>query len=195
MSLISWTNNLIGNESIELKHKALLFSASVALKCFLMAIVSSAVFCKGINPDALFRHCYDNVAYVGGSVAAEAVMGIIFGYYVVRLKSFDRIFARMIKADFIVTAMYLGAAFAAPEVISSKVMIWLFGIWILGMLLAPFDTDKTILKKITEYGSIIALGVLLAIQFFPISQSIQQSSTLGMLVSSILTVFGSGRHK
>lgn len=186
---------MTGNESIEIKHKALLFSATVAIKCFLMAIVSSAVFCKGIGPDVLFRHCYDNVAYVGGSVAAVAVMGIIFGYYVIRLKSFDRIFARMIKADFIVTAMFFGAAFAAPAVISSKVMIWLFGIWILGMLLAPFDSDRTVLKKITEYGSIMALGVLLAIPFFPFSESIKQSSTLGMLVSSILTVFGSGRHK
>jgi hypothetical protein len=74
-------------------------------------------------------------------------------------------------------------------------MIWLFGIWILGMLLAPFDSDRTVLKKITEYGSIIALGILLAIQFFPILEDIQQSSTLGMMVSSILTVFGSGRHK
>jgi hypothetical protein len=47
------------------------------------------------------------VAYVGGSVAAVAIMGIIFGYYVVHLKSFDRIFARMMmKADFIVTAMF-----------------------------------------------------------------------------------------
>jgi hypothetical protein len=101
----------------------------------------------------------------------------------------------MIKADFIVTAMYFGAAFTAPAVIWSKVMIWLFGIWILGMLLAPFDSDRTILKKITEYGSIIALGVLLAIQFFPFLEDIQQSSTLGMMVSSILTVFGSGRHK
>jgi hypothetical protein len=114
---------LIGNESIEIKHKALLFSATVAIKCFLMAIVSSAVFCKGIGPDALFRHCYDSVAYVGGSVTAVAVMGIIFAYYVIRLKSFGRIFARMIKADFIVTAIYFGAAFTAPAVISSKVMI------------------------------------------------------------------------
>jgi hypothetical protein len=46
------------------------------------------------------------VAYVGASVAAVAIMGIIFGYYVVHLKSFDRIFARMMKADFIVTVMF-----------------------------------------------------------------------------------------
>jgi hypothetical protein len=71
-------------------------------------------------------------------------MGSIFGYSVVRLKSFDKIFARMIKADFIVTAIFFGAAFTVPAVIASKVMIWLFGIWILGMLLAPFDTKRTV---------------------------------------------------
>lgn len=183
------------NEYIEIRHKALLFAATVALKCFLMSVVATAVFCGGINPDTLFRHCYNNVAYVGGSIAAIAVMGSIFGYYVVRLKSFDKIFARMIKADFIVTAMFFGAAFTEPAVIASKVMIWLFGIWILGMLLAPFDTERTVLKKITEYGSIIVLGILLGIQFFPKLEDIQQSSTLGILVSSILSIFGSGRHK
>lgn len=46
------------------------------------------------------------MAYVGGSVAAVAIMGIIFGYYVVHLKSFDRIFVRKTKADFIVTVMF-----------------------------------------------------------------------------------------
>ncbi|HEX9317782.1 MAG TPA: hypothetical protein VF884_02485 [Nitrososphaeraceae archaeon] len=183
------------NEYIEIRHKALLFAATVALKCFLMSVVASAVFCGGIDPDTLFRHCYNNVAYVGASVAAIAVMGSIFGYYVVRLKSFDKIFARMIKADFIVTAMYFGAAFTLPAVIASKVMIWLFGVWILGMLLAPFDTERTVLKKITEYGSIVVLGILLGIQFFPRFEDIQQSSTLGILVSSILSIFGSGRQK
>jgi hypothetical protein len=186
---------LTSNEYIEIKHKALLFAASVAVKCFLMAVVSSAVFCGGIDPNSLFRHCYNNVAYVAGSVASIAVMGTTFGYYVVRLNSFDKIFARMIKADFIVTAMYFGAAFAAPAVISNKVMIWLFGIWILGMLLAPFDAERTVIKKITEYGSIVILGILLAIQLAPKLEDIQQSSTLGIMVSSILAVFGSGRHK
>jgi hypothetical protein len=158
---------LTANEHIEIKHKAILFAATVSLKCFLMSVVASAVFCGGIAPDSLFRHCYNNVAYVGGSIAAIAVMGSILGYYVVRLKSFDKIFARMIKADFIITAMYFGAAFTAPAVVASKVMIWLFGIWVLGMLLAPFDSERTVLKKITEYGSIVALGILLGIQFLP----------------------------
>jgi hypothetical protein len=63
------------------------------------------------------------------------------------------------------------------------------------MLLAPFDTERTVLKKITEYGSIIALGILLRIQFFHRLEDIQQSSTLGLLVSSILAIFGSGRNK
>lgn len=186
---------MTANEHIEIKHKAILFAATVSLKCFLMAVVASAVFCGGIGPDSLFRHCYNNVAYVGGSVAAIAVMGSIFGYYVIRLKSFDKIFARMIKADFIITAMFFGAAFTAPTVVASKVMVWLFGIWVLGMLLAPFDSERTVLKKITEYGSIVALGILLGIQFLPQFEDIQQSSTLGILVSSILSIFGSGRHK
>jgi hypothetical protein len=182
-------------EYIEIRHKALLFSASVGLKCFLMAVVASSIFCGGINPNSLFRNCYNNVAYVGASVAAIAVMGLVFGYYVVRLKSFDSIFARVMKADYIVTAMYFGAAFISPATVSNKVMIWLFGIWILGMLLAPIDKQRTKLKKITEYGSIIALGIILAIEFIPRLEEVQQSSTLGMLVSSILSIFGSGRQK
>jgi hypothetical protein len=35
----------------------------------------------------------------------------------------------------------------------------------------------------------------LGIQFLPQFEDIQQSSTLGILVSSILSIFGSGRHK
>ena len=31
-------------EYIQIRHKALLFSASVGLKCFLMAVVASSVF-------------------------------------------------------------------------------------------------------------------------------------------------------
>ncbi|CAN5543480.1 hypothetical protein BH18THE1_BH18THE1_00310 [soil metagenome] len=51
--------------------------------------------------------------------------------------------------DFMVTAMYFGASFSATSFIVSKVMFWLFGVWILGMLLAPFNKDRTILKKVT----------------------------------------------
>jgi hypothetical protein len=182
-------------EHVDLGHKALLFSASVGLKCFLMAIVASAVFCGGIDPNNLFRNCYNNVAYVGASVGAIAVMGIVFGYYIIRLKPFDSIFAKVIKADFIVTAMYFGAAFIAPATISGRVMIWLFGIWILGILLAPFDKERTRLKKIIEYGAIIALGIILAIELMPRFEVFQQSSTLGMLLSSIFSVFGAGRQK
>jgi hypothetical protein len=160
-----------------------------------MAAVASAVFCGGIDPNTLFRNCYNIVAYVDASVAAIAFMGSVFGYYIVLLKSFDSILAKVIKADFIVTAMYFGAAFISPATVAGKVMIWLVGIWILGMLLAPFDKERTLLKKITEYGSIIALGIILAIEFLPRFEDFQQSSTLGMLVSSILSIFGSGRQK
>jgi len=160
-----------------------------------MAVVASSVFCGGIDPNTLFRYCYNKVAYVGASVGAIAVMGSVFGYYIVCLKSFDSIFAKVVKADFIVTAMYFGTAFISPVTVSNKVMIWLFEIWILDMLLAPFNKERTLLKKIPEYGSIIALVIILAIEFFPRFEDFQQSWTLGMWVSSILSLFGSGRQK
>lgn len=184
-------------EHVEVQHKALLLTASVIVKVFLMAIVSSYVFCGSIEPDVLFMQCgtTSNIFYVGASTAAVAVMGALFGNYVVRLKSFDPIFARMMKADFIMTAMYFGVAFSAPEMIAGKVMIWLFGIWVLGMLLAPFNREMTLLKKVTEYGSLVALGALLTAHFIPAFQEYGSSYTLGMMVSSVLSMFGAGRTK
>jgi hypothetical protein len=180
-------------QKIELQHKALLFMASVIVKTFLMAIVSSNVFCKSISPAALFLECGASVTFVGASTAAVAIMGAIFGYYIIRLKSFNDIFPKVMKTDFIVTAMYFGVAFTAPSLIASKVMIWLFGMWVLGMLLAPFNKEKTILKTVTEYGSLVALGALLAAHFIPALQEYGQAYTLGMMVSSITGVFGAGR--
>lgn len=182
-------------ERVELSHRALLLTASVVVKTFLMAIVSSQVFCGGIDPSTLFFECGSGVAYAAGSTAAVAVMGAMFGYYIVRLKTFEQIFARMMKADFIITAMYFGVAFSAPEMIASKVMIWLFGMWILGMLLAPFNRDQTVLKKVAEYGSLVALGALLTLHFVPAFQELGSSYTLGMMVSSVTGMFGSGRLK
>ena len=182
-------------ERVELSHKALLLTASVIVKTFLMAIVSSEVFCGGIDPSTLFIECGANVAYVAGSTAAVAIMGAMFGYYIVRLKTFEQIFARMMKADFIITAMYFGVAFSAPEMIAPKVMIWLFGMWILGMLLAPFNTERTLLKQVAEYGSLVALGALLTLHFIPAFQELGSSYTLGMMVSSVIGMFGSGRVK
>jgi hypothetical protein len=101
----------------------------------------------------------------------------------------------MMKADFIMTAMYFGVAFSAPEMIAGKVMIWLFGIWVLGMLLAPFNREMTLLKKVTEYGSLVALGALLTAHFIPAFQEYGSSYTLGMMVSSVLSMFGAGRTK
>lgn len=183
-------------ERVELRHKALLLIASVIVNPFLMAIVSSYVFCGSIEPNTIFLQCgTSNIIYMGGSVAAVAIMGALFGYYIIRLKSFDMIFARMMKADFITTAMYFGVAFSAPEVIAGKVMIWLFGIWILGMLLAPFNREMTLLKKVTEYGSLVALGALLTAHFIPAFEEYGASYTLGMMVSSVLGMFGAGRAK
>ena len=183
-------------EHVDLQHKALLLTASVIVKAFLMAIVSSYVFCGSIEPDTLFLQCgTSSIIYLGGSVAAVAIMGALFGYYIIRLKSFETIFAKMMKTDFIMTAMYFGVAFSAPEAIAGKVMIWLFGIWILGMLLAPFNREMSILKKVTEYGSLVALGALLTVHFIPAFQEYGSSYTLGMMVSSVLGMFGSGRTK
>ncbi|MCI0559139.1 MAG: hypothetical protein MN733_11635 [Nitrososphaera sp.] len=182
-------------EHVELSHRALLLTASVIVKTFLMAIASSQIFCGAIEPSVVFFQCGSNIGYVAGSVAAVAIMGALFGYYIVRLKAFEVIFARMMKADFIITAMYFGVAFSAPSMIAGKVMIWLFGIWILGMLLAPFNRELTILKKVTEYGSLVALGALLTAHFIPAFQEYGSSYTLGMMVSSVLGMFGAGRAK
>ena len=180
-------------QRIEFQHKALLFMASVIVKTFLMAIVSSNVFCGSINPAALFMECGANVAFVGGSTAAVAIMGALFGYYLIRLKSFNQIFPRVMKADFVITAMYFGVAFTDASLVAGKVMIWLFGMWILGMLLAPFNKEMTALKTVAEYGSIVALGALLAAHFIPELQEYGQAYTLGMMVSSVTGVFGEGR--
>ena len=180
---------------LERSHKVLLFLASVIVKSFMMSIVSSYVFCGSISPYVLFFHCIDNVPFVGASIAAVAIAGAIFGYYITKLRSFDSIFPNLMMGDFIVTAMYFGASFSATSFIASKVMFWLFGIWILGMLLAPFNKDHTILKKVTEYGSIVALGALLTAHFIPYLQEFQSSYTVGMMVTSILSLFGAGRDK
>jgi hypothetical protein len=107
-----------------------------------MAIVSSYVFCGSINPYVLFFHCINNVPFVGVSIAAVALLGAFFGYYITKLKPFDSIFPNLMMGDFIVTAMYFGASFSAPSILASKAMIWLFGVWILGMLLAPFNKEE-----------------------------------------------------
>src|SRR6185503_1437047 len=182
-------------ERVELSHRALLLTASVIVKTFLMSIVSSQVFCGGISPSMVFFECGANIGWVAGSTAAVAIMGAMFGNYIVRLKTFEQIFARMMKADFIITAMYFGVAFSAPEMVAGKVMIWLFGMWILGMLLAPFNRDRKILKQVAEYGSLVALGALLTVHFIPAFQEFGSSTTLGMMVSSVMGLFGSGRAK
>jgi hypothetical protein len=184
-------------QKIELKHKALVFMASMIAKAFLMALVSSHVFCRSIDPTVVFMQCGANAAFMGGSVAAVALMGIVFGQYIVRLKSFNDIFPQVMKTDFIVTAMYLGVAFIAPGAIATRVMIWLLGMWIIGMVLAPFSKERTLFKKVTEYGSIAALGGFIALQVIPIPalEGYDSSSGLGMILSGILATFGGGRTK
>lgn len=184
-------------QKIEIQHKALIFMASMIAKAFLMATVSSHVFCGSIDPVVLFTQCGPNAAFIGGSVGAVALMGIVFGHYIIRLNTFNDIFPQVMKTDFIVTAMYLGVAFLAPDTIAARVMIWLFGMWIIGMVLAPFSKEKTVFKKITEYGGIAGLGGFLAMQVIPLPelQVYDSSSGLGMIFSSILATFGGGRIK
>ena len=180
-------------QPLERQHKALLIIASVLIKTFLMVLVATHVMCGSSDPRALFS-CGIDAAYVGGSAAAVAVMGFVFGHYIVRLKSFSRIFAQMMGADFIVTAMYFGVAFIAPDLVATKTMIWLFGTWILGMLLAPVNSEKTMLKKISQYGGIAALGGFFSLHFIPGFADLGEAYTAGMMVSSIIAVFGGGRQ-
>ena len=65
--------------SLERSHKVLLLLASVIVKTFLMAIVSSYVYCGSTNHNVLFFRCIENVPFVGGSIAAVAIIGILFG--------------------------------------------------------------------------------------------------------------------
>ena len=88
---------------LEPQHKALLFIANIAVESFLMAIVSSYIFCKTIDPNIIFLHCSLNIVYLGICIGVIIVMGTIFGYYIVRIKTFDNIFANMMKSDYIVS--------------------------------------------------------------------------------------------
>ena len=134
-----------------------------------------------------------NIVYVGISIGAIIVMGTIFGYYIIRIKTFDNILANMMKSDYIITTMYFSMGFLAPTIMSTTIMIWLFGIWILGMLLAPFNKEKTILKKVTQYGSLIAVGILLIASLIPQLQEYGQPFAIGAVISSLMGIFGTGR--
>jgi hypothetical protein len=85
---------------LDRSHKALLLLASVVVKSFLMSIVSSYVFCGSINPYVLFFHCINNVPFVGVSIAAVALIGVFFGYYITKLKPFDSIFPNLMMGGF-----------------------------------------------------------------------------------------------
>jgi hypothetical protein len=142
----------------------------------------------------LFFHCIKNVPFVGCSIAAVAIFGGLFGYYISKLRLFDLIFPNLMMGDFTVTAMYFGASFSATSTIASKVMIWLFGVWILGMLLAPFNKEHTTLKKVTEYGALCIRNFIYC-TFYSILQEYQSSYTVSMMVTSVLSLFGAGRDR
>ena len=83
--------------------------------------------------------------------------------------------------------------FLAPALMSTMIITWLFGVWILGMLLAPFNKENTILKKLTQYGSLVAVGSLLVASLIPQLQEYGQPFALGAIISSLMSIFGSGR--
>jgi hypothetical protein len=56
-------------------------------------------------------------------------------------------------------------------------------------------TRRELLKKITEYGTLVALGTLLTAHFIPFLQEFESSYTIGMMVSSVLSLFGGGRDR
>jgi hypothetical protein len=82
---------------LETQHKALLIIASITIKLFLMAMISSYIFCKSIDPNILFFHCSLNIVSVGICIGAIIVMGTIFGDYIIRIKTFDNIYHITIK--------------------------------------------------------------------------------------------------
>ena len=90
---------------LEKQHKALLFVASIAVKSFLMAVTTSYIFCKSLDPNILFFHCSMNIVYVGISIGAILVIGTVFGYFIIRIKGLDDIFVNMMKSDYIVTTI------------------------------------------------------------------------------------------
>jgi hypothetical protein len=57
------------------------------------------------------------------------------------------------------------------------------------------DKERTILKKITQYGALVALGILLTAHFIPNLQEFQSSYISGIMVTSVLSLFGAGRVK
>ena len=59
---------------------------------------------------------------------------------------------------------------------------------------SPFNTQKPIYRKLTEYGGLISLSILMVIHFIPEIQQIQDSLSVGVLISSFLSVFGAGRE-
>ena len=101
----------------------------------------------------------------------------------------------MMKSDYIITRMYFSMVFLllAPATMSTIILIWLFDIWILGMLLTPFNKEKTILKKVTQYGSLVAVCILLIASLIPQLHEYGQPFAIGAIINSLMSIFGAGR--
>lgn len=65
----------------------------------------------------------------------------------------------------------------------------------IGYATAPFDKHRTVLKKVTEYGAMVALGILLTAHFIPFLQEYESSYTVSMIKTRILSMFGAGRDR
>ena len=64
-----------------------------------------------------------------------------------------------------------------------------------GYASCPFNKEHTALKKVTEYGTLVALGTLITAHFIPYLQEYQSSYTVSMMVTSFLSLFGAGRDR
>lgn len=180
------------NDKIEGSHKALLLAASIIIKSFTMVMATSYVFCNTIEPSAFLLQNCSNYGYIAVSLGAVIALGSGFGFFIIKINSFNSIFPRIMKTDFLITAMYFSMMFIEPSNVADKVMIWLFGLWIFGMLSAPFNKERTLLKKIAEYGGLISLGILLSINLI-VEENLGNSLTVSMMISSIMSIFGAGR--
>jgi len=184
---------ILGYDEVQYEHKIMLSFASVIVKMFLMAIASGQIFCNDPNPITL-GSC-ENLDWVAISVGWVGILGIAFMFCVVNFKAFNPIFSKVMKIDFLVTAMIFSVAYVNPTIIADKIMIWLIGIWFFAFLLTPFNRSKSHWNKIMEYGSLVSLSIMLLIHFIPDIPTVLDSLSTGIVITSFLSIFGAGSEK
>ncbi len=184
--------SILGYDEVQFEHKIMLTFASVIVKMFLMAIAASQIFCNDVNPITL-SNC-ENLGWVIGSVIWVGILGFTFMVCVVNFKAFDPIFSKVLRIDFLVTAMMFSVAYVNPTIIADKIMIWLIGIWLFAFLLTPFNKSHSPWNKIMEYGSLVSLFIMLLIHFIPDIPTVLDSLSTGIVIASFLSIFGAGRE-